>query len=182
MRDCRRKERGQALIEFMIFLPLTVIFALSLVEVGMIFNTSQRVTNLSREAANTALRLCWEEKPETGSLVDWAVNLRSCLENTALPVLRDSVAPSTFRDFSTRGQVMISAYYWDADAAVPMAAGCFSGGKSSTCVSRFNKDSSGTLIKDLDLIFVGECLYNYRSLMNLNFFSIPWEIYDYAVF
>jgi hypothetical protein len=157
----------------MIFLPLTVIFALSLVEVGMIFNTSQRVTNLAREAANTALRLCGEEDP---------ANVESCLRNNALPVLMDSTAPETFRDFSTRGQIMISAYYWNQDTGVLMGAGCVSDGKSSSCDSRFSESSFGALDRSLALIFVGECLVDYKSLMSLNFFTVPWAIYDYAIF
>ena len=170
--DCRR-QCGQALIEFMIFLPLTLIFALSLVEIGMVFNTSQRVTNLAREAANTGLRLCGEEEP---------ASLEACLRNNALPVLVDSVAPGTFKDFLTRGQIMISAYYWDEDTGVLAPGGCVSGGKSSACNSRFDTGSFLALDKSLGVIFVGECLVNYRSLMNLNFFTVPWEIYDYAVF
>jgi hypothetical protein len=164
---------GQAIIELMIFLPLTVIFALSLVEVGMIFNTSQRVTNLSREAANTALRLCGEED---------LANLENCLRDTALPILINSTAPETFRDFPTRGQIMISAYSWDQDTGALTGRGCVSGGKSSNCDSRFNESLIATLDKSLRLVFVGECLFDYQSLMNLNFFTIPWAIYDYTVF
>lgn len=167
----RRKQRGQALIEFMIFLPLTVIFALSLIEVGMIFNTSQRVTNLSREAANTASRLCGE-----------AADIKLCLQDIALPILINSAAPETFRDFSTRGQIMISAYYWDQDTGVLSPGVCIAGGKSSICNSRFDESSFGTLDKSLDRIFVGECLYDYKTLMNLSFFSIPLEIYDHTIF
>ena len=140
--------RGQALIEFMIYFPLTLIFAFSLLEMGMEFNVSQKVTNVSREAANAALRACGTQAADPTAM-------GVCLENIAYPTV-ENIAKNSFKDYLSSGQVILSVY-WNGGNA------CFSGGKEATCTnSRFNAANLQDLIDKFDMIFVGEFIYDYK--------------------
>ena len=52
----RRRQSGQALLEFALILVLMLVLLMGLVDYGRIFLTRQTLTNLSREGANLAAR------------------------------------------------------------------------------------------------------------------------------
>ena len=55
VRSNRRKDRGQALIETAIALPILLLVAVSIFEIGRAYQTSQILTNAAREGARIAV-------------------------------------------------------------------------------------------------------------------------------
>ncbi|HEX7119425.1 MAG TPA: TadE/TadG family type IV pilus assembly protein [Longimicrobiales bacterium] len=51
----RRRERGQALVEFALILPLLLLLVIGLVEFGRAWNAFQVITDAAREGARTAV-------------------------------------------------------------------------------------------------------------------------------
>jgi Flp pilus assembly protein TadG len=54
LRRLRREERGQALVEFALILPILLIMVLGIIDFGRAWNLQQTITQAAREAARAA--------------------------------------------------------------------------------------------------------------------------------
>jgi uncharacterized protein (UPF0333 family) len=75
----RRDDRGQALVEFALVLPIFIILVFGLVQVGMYMNARNAVAHAAQEAAN-AYAQTLERKAASDAAVGAATTLRPGIE------------------------------------------------------------------------------------------------------
>lgn len=97
--------RGTAMIELSLFAPVLFGVILFLIEIGSLFDTSQDVSLLSREAANLVYRSCVQETAGN--------SLGSCITTTVGPEIL-ALGQRTVRNFNEgNGAVLVTAYRWN---------------------------------------------------------------------
>jgi hypothetical protein len=117
----RRRERGQALIEFALTAPILLTLLLGLIELGNGLNSYIKIVSLSRDAARLGAQTC------TGVTTTCDTNLRSLVSTEGAP-LRGNEA------WVTAGWTTGSGYSGNI---------CSSNGQG-VCITHFNNSSSAS--------------------------------------
>jgi Flp pilus assembly protein TadG len=125
MHSERPAERGIALVEFALILPLLLALTLGVMELIHSTNVAKVASQLSREAANLALRQC----TESASVVTCLQSQQTLIQNFA-------------RNNGFAGTEVIISYYKTSDAASPVLTQVASSGVG-TYPTRFAADGSG---------------------------------------
>ncbi len=160
-----RSERGQALVEFALVLPILLILLLGTVEFGRILEVQHAITGLSRETANVASR---------GTSLASAVEL--ALTNGSTIGLRD------------RGGVVASRIVFDKTQAIVQEQVASLGYEDRSRIGVLGQATAGfdaLGMKDGDVLYVVELIYSYQPLTPLESITqliLPEELYDRSVF
>lgn len=165
MRHSRREDRGASLVEVGIVLPMLIILAVGLAEVGFLVIDYVTVTNAARSGARTGAAAARD--PGADSAI--------------LEVIEEDICNLRFSDFDT---VTIKVYEAEADGSVPDPPGstvnewtnagsltCGSVGHGFSCSNGCPWVSTGrdNILPDLDQLGV-EITYTHTSITGL----MPW--------
>lgn len=181
---------GQAMVEFILIIPILFVFLLAVLEYSYMFVQAQRVSALSREAANAAYRDC-------SSYTD-AVELSGCLELIGPPLKQN--ASSFLPDFGAQGCIIISIYAYTTN---PANAGTANANVKSVqrlvqksyngavFVSRYDPGSAVTaetgnsLAQKQGAVAVGEVFFNYQPVTVIGSLMkdvLPQSFYEITVY
>ncbi len=169
----RSKVSGQSAIEFAFIVPLLLGLILAAFEFSQMFIQSQKVSSLSREAANAVFRDC-SSLPND--------QLQRCVDGvhgvTGVPdangVLDDINlgAGKLLAGFNTRGEVLVSIYKWDASASPNVVLAYPAAANPHSHINVNNVDQG--LLTSQGVLVVGEILYQYMpSTMVANLLGMP---------
>lgn len=164
----RRKESGQAFIEFSVVVMVLVVLVFGLIEFGRFIYQRQVVTNLSREGANLVLR--------------------NTAPNIAAAAVMNSASPLAM---STKGRIIMTTVY-NSNGTVKVTSQWSTGGLTSaaskigTVGNKANMPTNTTVIPSVGKnLYVAEVYYSYTPITPIGKIlklTMPGTVYDVAYF
>lgn len=125
-----KNEKGQAMVEFALILPLLLLILCAIIDFGWIFGNQLIATNAAREAARyTAIHYY-------DSTTDNDTSIASSIVTQKAPTL---VSPSVVLTKSASGDSISITVTSQVDVLTPLISAFFSGGKytaTATCTMR----------------------------------------------
>ncbi|MFJ1654964.1 TadE family protein [Streptomyces sp. NPDC088337] len=78
-RDRRRRDRGQAAIEYLGFIPILMLLAMAVIQIGLIAYTAQQAGTAARAGARAASLRQGAGQACANAVSDWLTGRTSCL-------------------------------------------------------------------------------------------------------
>ena len=169
-----KSERGQAMTEMALIIPLLLVFILGAVEFSNLLMTALKATSLSREAANASFRDC-------AFLDNVAAN--TCLEDISTKILTG--AKLTLPDFDANGRIITSIYERLPNQATTLVLQKTKG--SGAYSSHYTAGSvNASIVVKHKRVVISEIIYKYEPLTAiknfLNLVDFPDKIYEVTIY
>lgn len=171
MRSARRNERGIALVELALVVPVLFFIILAAVEYGMLLKKYEQLSHISREAANSAFREC-----ATQATPQACIDTVTARSTQAAQVLVPGAAVilSLYRYDSTMRRTQLQAVNQATANARGFTTRYSPGSFSATTINNDNKT-----------VVASEVFYQAGSMtkvVNAFFSSSPRVLYETTVF
>lgn len=153
----RTQQSGIALLEFVILVPILLIWAFGLLEVGLAFSAQQRIAALTREVAQAIYSTC------EGSSSDQTA-LQLCIEAPETQTAIDSLLTALFPQnlpYSPRAKVWINVFVPSGGGGNAALLATINFGTLSNKPAKFSNISAEVkqLANDLGHVYVIEVFY-----------------------
>lgn len=155
----RLGRKGQSTIEFALIFPFLLFFIYVAVEYGLLFTQAQKVSSLSREAANGVFRDCLSK---TGAELD------ACIGATLIQIQGGGgTGGSILPDFGARGTMIVSVFEPDPDTNNPELVTQVAIG--SDAAGHYNAATiDAGILRNQGVLVVSEVVYDYVPSTPLN--------------
>ena len=163
----KRNPSGQVLIEIVMALPIFFVFIYGIAEFSNLLVQAQRVSSLSREAANAAYRDCNDRVDvKKADDAEAKIKLNKCVSDEVNQINDGANNGHLLPNFAAGGTVIASLYAFDPVNKVPVLMSQESAGEGGGS-SRFDEHNTdlAAITANLGIVGVGEAIYTYHPLI-----------------
>jgi len=122
IKNLRRDEKGQGIVEFALVLPIFIMFLLGIIEFGWMFNAQITTTSAAREGART--RAVMGITTDPGKIISFDSAAEEVVRRAALPTISGDNVNATFLNV-TENSINGIFIQCDVEAVVKPLVGFF---------------------------------------------------------